>query len=180
LTSPTTKKHIKEAEVQGCKLLGAGKNKDYHLYALPCGHEQVVFTASMRDGSFRCSACFSEKLKNEAEAQGCTLLGAGRNHQHRLYTLSCGHEQEVATPSIRKGGFSCRTCASEKLPREAAVLGCKLLGPGKNDRYRLYQLPCGHRKEAAIKQIRKGLFRCGECTTMTLKQEVKAVELGRF
>ena len=76
--SPTTKKHIAEAEAQDCELLGPGKNANYRTYRLPCGHEREIGTGAMRKGGFRCQICLDNRVKENAEAQGCELLGRER------------------------------------------------------------------------------------------------------
>ncbi len=172
--SPTTKKLIKEAEAQGCKLIGAGKSIYYRLYALPCGHAQEAQTGAMRIGNFRCSVCLAEKLNQEAEARGCKLVGAGRNAHYRKYALPCGHEQEVDCGAMRAGNFRCSVCFAIKLEEEAQVQGCKLLGPGKNRHYRLYSLSCGHEQEVGLDKIRDGIFRCSVCLAEKLNQEAEA------
>jgi len=84
--SPTTKKHI--AEAQGCELVGSGKSKDYRTYSLQCGHQQEVLNHKMRSGGFRCQTCLHKKKRMEADAQGCELLGPGNNHNYRTYRLA--------------------------------------------------------------------------------------------
>ena len=88
--SPTTKKHIAEAEARDCELVGAGKNKDYRIYGLPCGHKQEVQVSSMRKGAVRCQACLANKFKEEAKAQDCILLGPGKSSYYRFYRLPSG------------------------------------------------------------------------------------------
>ncbi len=171
---PTTKKHIKEAEAQGCKLLGAGKSARYRLYALPCGHEQQVCTGRMRTGGFRCQTCLDEKLNHEAEIRGCKLDGAGRSALYRLYALPCGHKQEVGLRHMRDGGFSCQTCLAEKQLQEAEAQGCKLIGDGKSRKSRLYVLPCGHEQDVGISNMRNGSFRCSVCLDEKMNQDATA------
>jgi hypothetical protein len=163
-----------EAEDQGCKLLRLGKNKDYRVYALPCGHEQEVSPRNIRSGNFRCRVCISEKLDQEAQTQGCKLLGAGRNSNYRKYALPCGHEQEVQIGKIRAGIVECKTCVADKHTKEAQAYGCTLLGAGKNPRFRFYALPCGHEQEVHLSAMRIGGFECQTCeeTSRTLPSNV--------
>ena len=148
------KKRTQEAEAQGCKLVGAGKSAHYRLYVLPCGHQQEVTTGHMRLGNFMCSVCFTVKLNQEAEAQGCKLLGAGKDANSRLYELPCGHEREVDTGAMRTGGFLCQTCeeTSRTLPSNVYLFHIKVnsdewlkLGYAKSVAYRAsgYGLPQG-------------------------------------
>jgi hypothetical protein len=163
----------REAEAQGCKLLGAGKDANYRLFELPCGHEQEVTLSSMRDGGFMCQTCLVAKLNQEAEAQGCKLLGPGRTKDHRIYALMCGHEQDVSVQMMRTGVFECKTCREEKHRQEAEAQGCKLLGPVKTN-YRMYELPCGHEQEVQLGAMRVGSFECQTCeeTSRTLPSNV--------
>ena len=172
--SPTTKKHIKEAEAQGCKLISAGKSRKYRLYSLPCEHEQEVQLGHMRLGNFNCHACIARRLTQDAEAQGCKLLGPGRNANFRLYALPCGHDQEVPPTQMRKGIFRCRACLDEQLGMEAKAQGCMLLGAGKSGHYRLYKLPCGHEREIQTGDIRKGNYRCRVCAGERFTKESEA------
>jgi len=171
---PTTKKHIAEAQAQGCVLLGPGKDCHYRTYRLPCGHKKECATSSMRNSLPICPTCINAKLKKEAEARGCELLGAGSNYQRRTYRLPCGHEREVATGAMRKGNFRCETCFQNKLEKEAEAQNCKLLGGGKNCNLRTYRLPCGHELEVATSAIRKGEFGCQTCINERLRDEAEA------
>lgn len=174
LNSPTTKKHMEEAEAQGCKLLRAGRSARYRLYSLPCGHDQEVELAKIRIGAFRCNVCLIEKLNREAEAQGCKLVGAGKKKDYCLYLPPCGHVLEVTAGNMRKGYFKCNTCLVERLEREAEAQGCKLLGAGTHANNRLYMLPCGHKQEIGVGNLRKGGFLCQICeeTSRTLPSNV--------
>jgi hypothetical protein len=172
--SETTKKHIKEAEVQGCKLLDAGKDRRYRLYALPCGHRQEVGLGNMRVGNFNCHDCLTKKHMKEAEAHGCKLLGAGRSSNYRIYRLSCGHEQEVDAGMMRKGVFKCRPCLDQRLVAEAKAQSCKLLRDGTRKASRIYRLSCGHEQEISLQSMRNGGFKCGQCLDHKLEAEAAA------
>ena len=174
--SSTTKKHIAEAIVQGCTLLGSGKNKDYRKYLLNCGHKQEVAVVHMRHGNFRCHACLAEKLNAEANANKCELLGLGRTKNFRLYRLECGHEQEIQINEMRRGNFRCRACFEIKLEEEALIENCKLVGSGRNHNYRLYLLSCGHTQEITVNHMRNGVFRCLACYENTLREEARLRE----
>ena len=162
-----------EAEEQGCALLGPGKNANFRLYRLPCGHEQQIGPNRMREERFRCQTCLDTKIRGEARAQDCEILGPGKNANFRLYRLPCGHEQQIQTGNMRDGGFQCQICQENNLRKEAAAQGCKLLGPGKNAMYRLYRLPCGHQQEIRVHHLREEIFRCGTCLDIKLRGEAK-------
>lgn len=172
--SPTTKKHIAEAKAQGCELLGAGSKKGYRTYQLACGHEKEVHTTCMRSGGFRCQTCLENRLIEEAEAQGCELIGSGKSVACRTYRLSCGHEKEVRTDDMRRGNFRCQTCQNNKLIEEAEAQGCELQGAGRNAFNRTYRLPCGHEKEVGTGDMRRGNFRCQICFDKKLQEEAEA------
>jgi hypothetical protein len=163
-----------EAKAQGCALLGPGKNAFYRLYRLPCGHEHEIQLTHMREGNFRCQRCLEKKLKDEAEAQGCALLGPGNAAGLRLYRLPCGHEQDIPTHSMRLGKVLCQSCQENKLEEEAKAQDCELIGPGNAVGLRLYRLPCGHEKEIYLVSMRKGSFRCQTCQENKLEEEAKA------
>jgi len=152
-----------EADAQGCEILGAGKKVRYQIYRLPCGHKQEIANAAMRGGRWRCQICLDDRLKAEAEDQGCELLGPGKDNQFRTYRLPCGHEQEISPGNLRRGGFHCQICFEAKMPEEAEARGCLLLGPGRNATYRTYQLPCGHEQDIKTDHMRTGNFRCQTC-----------------
>lgn len=162
-----------EAEAQSCKLLGPGKSKDYRLYRLSCGHELQVNTARMRTGEFECKTCIGIRIRQEADAQNCTILGPGRNRHCLLYLLPCGHEKEVNIISMREGEFRCKVCLDARLRAEAADQNCELLGPGKHFKSRLYRLPCGHEQEIATGHMRSANFKCGACIAEKLEQEAR-------
>jgi len=163
-----------EAEAQGCVLLGAGKNRVCRTYLLPCGHEHEIKLPQMRSGEFRCQICLNYKLREEAEAQGCKLVGPGQKSSYRTYRLPCGHEQEVAPSNLRNAEFRCQTCLDNKLREEAEAQDCKLVGPGSKGNCRVYRLKCGHERELQISNVRKGEFHCQTCFDSNLEAEAEA------
>lgn len=167
-------KHIKDAEIQQCKLVGAGRDANYRLYKLRCGHEQEVSIRCMRVGSFECKTCLANRYKQEYEAQGCKLIGAGRNSSYRIYELPCGHQQEVSLGRMRRGEFACKTCLTNKLKQEAEERDCKLIGMAGKANYRIYELPCGHQQEVNTSMMRRNNFRCAICLKKTIEQEAEA------
>jgi hypothetical protein len=174
-----SEKHKAEAEAQGAEVIGVGRDKNYRLYRLECGHEQEIAITSMRKGEFCCHICQELKLKAEAEAQGAKLLGSGKNAYCRNYLLECGHEQQVHTVSMRKGGFKCQTCQEFKLEEEASAQNAVVVGTGKNYRYRTYRLECGHEQEISTGNMRIGNFCCQTCedTSRTLPSYVYLLKI---
>jgi hypothetical protein len=59
----------------------------------------------------------------------------------------------------------------DKLVAEAAAHGAVIDGWGKDARYRLYRLSCGHRQEIQSDKMRIGKFKCQTCLGDKLKQE---------
>jgi len=113
-------------------------------------------------------------LADEAENQGCKILGAGRTVLYRTYRLPCGHHQEVRMEDMRKGQFRCSACLEPTLEADAKEQGCEVIGPGKDNRYRTFRLPCGHEQQLQVGHLRSGGFRCRECFQNKLKQEAEA------
>ena len=156
-----TNKFEKEAEAEGCVLLGEGSDCHSRMYRLPCGHEQEIDTGNMRrgEGNYQCRACLNDKLNAEAKAQGCVLLGAGRNANYRTYRLECGHEREITLSSMRVGNFLCQTCEDTfyTLPSQAYLLHIKVgadewlkLGYAKNIDFRIGQYKLPSEAEASV------------------------------
>lgn len=179
--SPATKKHVKEAKAQGCELIGPGRNVNNRAYLLSCGHEQIIEMRHMREGGYRCRTCLQNEMTQEAEAQGCVLLGPGRTKFYRTYRLPCGHEQESQRNLIRKGEISCQTCLHSKLKAEAEAQGCVLLDDislrqkgRKIGASRNYLLPCGHEQRVQHSAMRVGRFRCQTCQQHKFEQEAEA------
>jgi len=171
--SPTTKKHIAEAQAQGCELVGSGRSNNHRLYRLECGHEQDVQVGNMRKAKPICKSCEHEKRKAEAKAQGCVLISSGVNRNYRTYRLPCGHQQEVQTSKMREGGFRCRTCIEDRLIDEAKQRNCEIVSRGTTPNFRFYRLPCGHMQEVQPSHMRRGAFQCQICLHEKLKVEAQ-------
>ena len=112
----------------------------------------------------------------EAAAHGAVIVGAGRNANHRIYRLECGHEQEAQGTHMRRGSVRCQTCLGNKLDAEAAEQGAVIVGAGRNVRHRTYRLECGHEQEVEFKSMRRRNFRCRTC--FENKLEAEASEQG--
>ena len=169
-------KHVAEAAERGAEIVGAGRNKDYRLYRLECGHEQEFQIRNMRIDCFRCQACLKNKLVSEAAARGAEIIGAGRDATYRTYKLDCGHKQEILIIRMRKGGFKCKTCLNNKFGLEAAEQGAEIIGAGRDKYSRLYRLQCKHEQEVRLGYMRHGKFRCQAC--LELKYDAEAAEWG--
>jgi hypothetical protein len=163
-----SEKHKAEAEAQGAKVIGSGKDYRYRLYRLGCGHEQELTIGNMRKGKFRCHTCLELKLKAEAAAQGAEVLESGKERHYRLYRLACGHKQQVHTKDMRIGEFCCQTCedTSRTLPSYVYLLKIRngsnewlKLGYAKNidSRISRYGLP----KTATVEHVTAVRFATG-------------------
>ena len=166
----TNEKLRKEAASVGLELIGSGRDCTYRLYKFfDCGHEVELKTSNVRlaKKKYTCSVCTSEKLRKEARAAGLTLIGDGKTSYFKTYKFnSCGHEQEIGTPEVRRGKFACQSCLKEKHEAEAKAAGLilvgKLDGPTKNRRVYRFK-DCGHEKTIRISDVRKGRFTCRVC-----------------
>jgi len=153
----------REAQTQGCTLIGPGRSKAYREYRLSCGHVQEVTTQYMRNGTFKCRSCVGIQLAKEAASRGCEIIAPGRTANSRIYRLPCGHEQEISNKAIYRSSLHCHICQLSKLKAEAKVRGSSLLGSGRNAKYRRYRLQCGHELEVLTETMRLRPFRCMTC-----------------
>jgi len=65
----------------------------------------------------------------QANAVNLTLLGSGRDRQHRLYRFNrCGHQQEIQTTNVRRDSFLCDQCeeTSRDLPSHIYLIDIKV------------------------------------------------------
>lgn len=110
-----------EANLVGLELIDSGKDNSYRLYRFfDCGHEQEIKVGDVRINTFRCFACQTEKLQKEAEIAGVRLIGDGKDANYRVYKFcDCGHEQEIATSSVRINNFRCRECENSHWDEES-------------------------------------------------------------
>jgi hypothetical protein len=52
-----SERFLQEAKVHKSIVLGPGRNKNFRLYELSCGHKQEVQLIHMRNGAFQCQTC---------------------------------------------------------------------------------------------------------------------------
>ena len=118
----------------------------------------------------------TKKHIKEAEAVGLTLIGEGRNYQHRTYRCNnCKHEQEKRTTRVRSNKIKCNQCFQIKLETEAKTVGITLVGKGRNASYRTYRFnDCKHEQEIATTSVRNNEFKCNQCLQIKLEEEAKA------
>jgi hypothetical protein len=164
--SKITKKHIKEAKAVGLTLIGEGKNAQYRTYRFnECKHEQEIVISHVRRNEFRCNQCLQIKLKTEATAVGLTLIGEGRNRQHRTYRFNkCKHQKDILIHDVRTNNFKCKQCFQIQLETDAKAVGLTLIGKGRNAKCRTYRFnDCGHEQEITTGCVRKNNFICNTC-----------------
>ena len=121
------KKLEKEAKDAGLTLIGEGRNSANRTYQFnKCGHEQEISPGAVRKGKdFKCGQCHQQTLEKEAKDAGLTLIGAGRDANHRTYQFNiCEHEQEIQASNVRARNFLCNKCeeTSRDLPSHVYLL----------------------------------------------------------
>lgn len=173
-------KLVKESEIKGLELLGAGRKENYKLYKfIKCGHEQEIQPISVRNGNPRCKKCFEQKLIKEANMVGLELLSKCEDPHYRQYKCKkCRYKQKLQISNVRKKNFRCNNCLEMKLNKEASMAGLELLGAGKDANYRIYKFDkCGHKQEIAITHVRNGNPRCKKCFEQKLIEEANLAGL---
>lgn len=82
---------------------------------------------------------------------------------YSIYTLDCGHKQEIRKTHFKEGKYRCHDCVYLKHKTEAENVGLKLLEK-TNSAYKRYQfISCGHEKRVAPDQVRTGNVECKKC-----------------
>lgn len=153
-----------QAATHHSEWISASDRNGYHMYKLPCGHEQEVDQSAMKKGSFRCQTCLNEQYQELAQTRGLQVVGHGRTSQYKLFRfLNCEHEQEIELSQVRRNLFHCKDCNASKLNTEASAAGIQLVGPGHHTAYRTYKLACGHEQEMTTGSVRLRSFMCRTC-----------------
>jgi len=155
-------KHKKEATSVNLEIIKT-ISRHYKLYKFKkCGHEQKINISHVRKNNFKCHTCIQNTHIAEAEQNGLTIVGKGKNTKYRLYEfIECGHQQEIQLGNVRLGRFICNICEETHMdfPSNIYLLEISFndfiwlkLGFSKNINKRIleYGLP----KEAIIKQIK--------------------------
>ena len=180
-TEEFIKRAIAEAKAKDLTFVGQGKTYRYWCYRFnACGHKHEFLPSNIRRHTPRCNSCLQERLIEEAQNAGLTLLGKGKNKNYRSYQFKdCGHEQEFSTNNVRKNkNCKCNSCFQEKLKDEAQNAGLILLGDGKDFNHRLYQFnKCCHQQEISINNVRKKNLRCRKCLLSKLIDEANIAGL---
>lgn len=154
----------KEAKFAGVTLIGDGRNSNYRAYRLACGHVIDLQPSHVRIKQLsKCPFCKQENRERDAESAGIEIISKGRNCDHRIYRLACGHTKEISLHSVRTKSFKCEECQLDKITQEANRVGLEIVGAGRNCAYRAYKLSCGHIQEIHMGGVRSGLFSCHQC-----------------
>lgn len=90
------------------KIIGKGRDANYRVYQLACGHEQEITIRNMRTGSYSCLACTEIRLREECKPH--RLTDNPCKPRYRVYELECGHVQEIRIDAIRENRYTCREC----------------------------------------------------------------------
>lgn len=152
-----------KAKEHNLTYLGKGKPR-YHIFKFnECGHTQEIRSDKFYSGTFQCSTCLKEKMKQEYSKNGLTQLKAEKNKASLFRINACGHTQVIRNDNARLGKFVCQTCEQAKHEQEAKENNVTILKyMGKN--HYLYRLnECGHEKIICRNNLKRGSFECQEC-----------------
>ncbi|HEY6438083.1 MAG TPA: hypothetical protein VIY47_15945, partial [Ignavibacteriaceae bacterium] len=196
-----------EAKKVGLELIGSGNKKGFRLYRWKiCGHEKEYDTGSVRKGSVRCTECFEELYRKEANLAGLILLGPGSSSGSRSYKrISCDHINEYRLSFVREktdGNVYCPNCDEikkektklakeesdkfknnfeKRILEEAKNAGLELIGYSGKDSHRLYKrISCGHISEyhlSSVRRYRETEILCHECVKENHIKEAKQAGL---
>lgn len=170
----------KEAEKYNIQIIGEGKNGNFRLYKLPCGHIEEKTKLSIRKGTFKCTQCHEEEIKKIGLLKNLKYIGYPENkdkHYRRYECLKCGHKQDYRVDSVRNSdSVLCEECFKKQCIDDAKNNGLGLEYIGESDKgvsYRKYRiLKCGHFADYVPSNL-KGInnVRCDICQNEKLTQE---------
>lgn len=160
-----TDKLKKEATDAGLMFIGEGRNTDYRVYKLPCGHQQELQLVHVRERRFRCRQCLDYKFNLMAANAGLKLIEEGKNAQYRFYEfIECGHRQELMVRNVSAKSTLCQQCLVHRFNQEAEKVGLRIIGAGRKPAYRLYEfIGCEHQQEIKLTHVRDRTFTCRIC-----------------
>jgi hypothetical protein len=156
-------KLVAEAAVYGAVIVGMGKDRNFRLYLLACGHRQVVQTSKTRVGQFACQPCSDAKLRGEADADGRVKWLRQTRRSYGLFRfVQCGHEQEIQNSHVRQGKLKCCACQKQKFQNEVDERVVWLRQTRRA--YGLFRfVQCGHEQEIRNEKAKLGIFACQQC-----------------
>lgn len=105
-------KYEREVSEAGLELVDEGDTFSVRRYRIKsCGHIQDINIESVRNKSFRCEECLTERIKREAEEAELELIGPGKSPDYKMYKFkSCGHMREIKIYHVRTKSFKCAVC----------------------------------------------------------------------
>ena len=170
-----TKQHKKEAFAAGLVFRGMSDKARYGIYQCKtCKALRQLRIDRVKSKNILCRSCKKIQFDKEAKMAGLSILGPGKSANYRLYEfVKCKHRHEFTLQHVRKKNVSCKTCLETKIKSEAKAVGLKVIGKGKDHRYRLYEFSvCGHKKEFTFANIRRIKPRCDTCFENTRLIEI--------
>ncbi len=151
-------KMVDLAHISNDQLLFRVKSDAYKILR-KCGHIVESFSCSMKNQRLQCRLCFEESLKERADENNYTYLGAEGSGYRKIKFKSCGHYKSVHFSQINKGNVVCRECQDIGYRKKAKENGLHLIERTKN-MYAVYKLPCGCNKELRIDHASDGSWIC--------------------
>jgi DNA-directed RNA polymerase subunit RPC12/RpoP len=171
------KKFDDEAIKAGLVRIKRSPKKEHSIYEfIECGCRVTKQHTHVRNGSIRCSKCFSDdleiRLAEEARDSNFEYLGQGKNRHYRCYRcLTCSFVDEKQPSAIRQGKdhATCKNCFELDLKSYLNGTGHKFIRLVAGERAEL-KLACGHRQEVRFDSIRNKSINCIECDDSHLNQ----------
>lgn len=151
-------KVVNLAMVSGDHILFRTKPSTY-MVIRNCGHTVESATSNIGVARQRCSLCFDDSLKESADTNGYIYLGSEGGSYRKIKFKKCKHEKIVQFSQIVKGNAVCRECQELDYKKQAEENGLTLLNRTQ-DRYAVYELPCGCQKELRIDHVADGSWIC--------------------
>lgn len=172
VNATTDERLSSEAALVGLKLLGQGTKKGNRLYRfIGCGHERIIPTGDVREGSFTCRDCYSDRLRTDAEKLGCEIVSNPlEGDSVDLVFKDCKHKKTVLKTDLKLDKIFCQDCKNIRWNEALSKHNLKLLYVKKGQRFVL-QLPCGHIGETRSSNALRGSIVCDICQTEKWKQE---------
>jgi hypothetical protein len=105
-----TEKFEHEAELQGLTFVKHLVENDCLYLHNACGNYEKIKNSSVRKGIWRCSRCFENKLKHEADKVNLTYIKKTKNNYALYSHKDCNTEQEINIDGVRRNMFCCTFC----------------------------------------------------------------------
>jgi hypothetical protein len=175
--TPQEQKWSNEAAAVGLKWLKQ-THISHGLYSFnECKHEQEIGNSKVRIKSFKCHACYEQKIKDEAHKKGLTLLSKYDVKYANYKFNNCGHEQRMLIGNVGKKtqGTRCIKCYQEKLMIEATEKNLTWLKKitGDNSLYKCNICRNEYIYDSAKVRCASRRFRCNGCVENKWVKEAK-------